>query len=418
MRSSSADAQASALSIKADLDAGLACVRAALDEPGFQRIAAALPADARAPEFWFGLLSGYPLDGARVARLKELKRRVASAVEGGYSLERYGVLRSLQHAAPQWASHSLPPSIIRFCTLFCEEVAVNEAQWASMFDVDNEPQRFDDLAKIATLRRFIAGEVGLSYERVPPARGVLSVHPLALPGYLAQLALVMRGIQPIMSVHLNYGRKGSLILSRENFERSLWRLAKTIEMQPHLKGINTAAWLYSKVTGEVTPHMAWMRDLFLEGGAYLVDMQPHPADRYSFTHNNKKRQQLYDAGKFCPRYTAVYWQRDDFLRWAAARPRLADPLDGPIQAPEKAGLFLVASPKPAAQTKRNSPITLWNGVALADRVGLVRYIALTMVAPGLAAAGLCVAAGRPLLAPFAFLATLWSSQAVQYFISQ
>jgi len=419
MHSLSIEAPFQARDDYSEIGGALAVCRAALAEPGFQRIEVSLPAEARGSAFWFDLLSGYPYDAHKVARLKTLKGSVVESATPEYSLERFAVLQALLQTAPQWPSQSLPRSVISFCAVFCNEIAANEPQWAAMLDIDNEPERFMDVAKIATLRRFIAGEVAFSYERVPPARGLLSVHPLSLPLYLANLSLVMKGIQPVMSVHLNYGRKGSLILSREQFEQSLWRLAKTVEMQPRLKGLNTAAWFFSKVTGEVVPHMAWMRAMFEEGGAFLVDMQPHPAStRYSFTYNNKKRQMLYEAGKFCPRYTGVYWQRDDFMNWAASRPDLADARDEPIAARAITNPFKIRSPKSAPQTKRNSKLTLWDGIALSDRMGLMRYIGLVLVGPGAIAAGACIAAGRPLLAPLAFLLAFFCAHTFQYYLSQ
>jgi hypothetical protein len=198
----------------------------------------------------------------------------------------------------------------------------------------------------------------------------------------------------------------------------MWLIAKTIEMNPEVTGLNGWSWFHSKVVGEVHPHLAWMRDIMVDNGAYLIDTLPAEPERYGFSYNNRKRQILYEQGKFCPRQTAFFWPRDNVLYWASQRPEFAHEGETPVQAPQHQVAPRVRSPKPARQAKRNSSTTLWNGKAALDRMGQYPYIALVLFLPALILSLAMLYIAGAWTAVLTFPIAIFLAHIFQYFFSQ
>ncbi|MEJ2124675.1 MAG: hypothetical protein P8Y47_07650 [Alphaproteobacteria bacterium] len=336
----------------------------------------------------------------------------------GVNLERYAVLQALTAAAPRIACERIPNTVKHFFAVFCTEIATNEPQWNRHFDMEGEPERFSDMAQLATLRRFLADTLNFAYERLPPLRMMLWIPTRTLPGYIYRRIVTMPFNKPSIGPHINYGRKSSLILRKSDYERGLWLIAKTLEMNSEVSGLNGWSWFHSKVVGEIQPHLAWMRDVMADNGAYLIDTLPAEPGRYGFTYNNRKRQILYDQGKFCPRQTAFFWPRDNVLYWASQHPEFAPEGEPPIQPPKHRADTHLKSPKPARQSKRNSSITLWNGKAALDRMGQYPYIALVLVLPALILSLAMLGIAGPWLALSAFPIWVLLAHAFQYYFSQ
>jgi hypothetical protein len=310
----------------------------------------------------------------------------------------------------------VPNAIKHLYANLCTEIASRERQWETHFDLERDQGRFFDAAQYASLGRLPVGDLAYIYERLAPP---LAVHPLSLPGYLYQRLFVMPVTRPAIGSHINYGRKGYLILTRTDFERSLWLMAKAVEMTPGVSGINTSSWFCSQIVGEVYPHLAWMRAVFVEGGAYLVDLYPaNPYGATGFGYNNRKRQLAYDEGKFCPRQTAVFWARDDLLEWASRHPELIAEGEEPVRAPPRRRRLRLKPARPARHAKHNSPITLWNGMAAFARFGKVKYLALVLLLPGLILSLAAFLVSGLWLALLAFPVGMILGYVVQYFFSQ
>lgn len=392
--------------------------REASASPEFVGLNAIIPSAPRNAEGWFDLLAKYDEDPKAVAALMRMRRALpAELAAAGVSIERYSVLKALAIAVSRVASKAVPRTVIRFYAEVCTEIASKSRQWDSHFDMEGSPERFFDIAQLATLRRFPAGSLNFTFERLQPLHAMFFVHPLSLPGYLYQRIAAMPFTKPSIAPHVNFGRKQSLILTQTDYERGLWLIAKTVEMNPKVNGINGWSWFYSKTVGEAYPHLAWLRAIVSDGGAYLVDTFPAEPDRYGFAYNNRKRQILYEEGKFCPRQTAYFWPRDDFLNWASRHPELIPDGEEPVLAPQRRTLRF-RSPKPARHAKRNSSITLWNGKAALKRFGQYEYAALVLFLPAfmLSLAVLLIAGSWSALLAFPVCGFL--AFAFQYYFSQ
>ncbi len=130
--------------------------------------------------------------------------------------------------------------------------------------------------------------------------------------------------------------------------RSLHRLARSMELQPHVRGIQGISWLHSKSVADVSPHLAWAREFFVENGALAAEMEvAHPG--MGFLVGSAQRQRLFHAGRFKPRVGLLLWKRDDVLAWARRHPEFAD--DGAALAPPtEPRVATAAAPGRAAPT--------------------------------------------------------------------
>jgi hypothetical protein len=286
--------------------------RQALDEE-FAGLICRLPAPLQTPEGWFGVLAGIPVDPTGAATLRRLTEETKRA--GGWSrgaIERLAVLEACRAALPRLASLPVDENINRqFCDMV-RRIATTTKGWGNYFDYDSAP--FEEVARIVTLRRFHAGQLSFDIMAMPRT-WLLKVHPLALPGVLRVLFFEAGGMGPMIMPHVNYWRSNPMMMLKEEHELSMRRIARTVELQPRIKGLVAVSWLYSIEVGEVSPHLAWLRDFYQENGADITDMEPAPV-RAGFMVGSKSRRNLYLEGKFRPRQTLVLWQRASMLAWA------------------------------------------------------------------------------------------------------
>jgi hypothetical protein len=182
-------------------------------------------------------------------------------------------------------------------------------------------QRFLALCKIASLRRFPAGQFdwepsGLPRSWVPrvrPASALLKVVSL--------LALRWRGFNPAFYVHVTVTRPVHALLERDA-QKAYHLMAQSMQLQPEIKGMIASSWFHSPDTFQITPHLSWLNRVFLENGGLVSTMGPASADCGVF-HRSPDRQQAYDEGRFKPTLGLIIWPRTEMLAWAARHPELS-----------------------------------------------------------------------------------------------
>ena len=322
---------------------------------------------------WFDLLQAVPASRTAMVRLRRLGRKLPPGHIGHYALlQAFMVSLPMVAALPaeEWIKHQI-------CTL-ARQVAFPPKGWERHFALDGEP--FKEMAKIATLRRLPAGQLTFDIENLPRS-WLMKIHPLDLPTVLREVLTGMGGFGPVAVPHLCHWRPNPLVMLRAESERSLWRIAKSLETLPKVKGLAAASWFYASEVGQAFPHLSWLRDFFVEQGATVVDMEPAPLDS-GFLVGSAKRRQLHEAGHFHPRRALVLWRREDMLDWAAAHPELGE-------SPEPAILLRpvppVAPPRRVVAQRRiaSGRHTLLNGIKLLNHNPKL-YILLTLLLPALA----------------------------------
>lgn len=232
------------------------------------------------------------------------------------TVERALLMLAAQYAAPQVPSLPIADSVKE---LFAEEFelfANPTPAWVSAFRCDNV--RFREMARVATLRRFPAGQFQWEATALPRSwlfetRQVFSL--------LRYVLFKLGGFSPLWELHLNELRKNRRMLLEKEGKLSYYRAAKSLERQPEVKGIMQVAWLFSESTAEISPHLAWLRTVPQSGGALVVDLGPAPEDS-GFLTGSVERRKKYEEGSFRPRTGCLVWPRKELVAWADQHPEL------------------------------------------------------------------------------------------------
>ena len=249
-------------------------------------------------------------------RLAAIKGALKSAVDeaGPGVFERF----VLAHTALRYerALESAPVSpIVKRLT------ATGLARFAdTRLTLDVASDRFVALCKMATLRRFAAGQFDWESSGLPRS-WLMRVRPAAaMARLLRSIALEWRGFGPVFFVHMPVTYPVHALFEREAL-KAYYRMARSMEAQPRVKGLIASSWLHSPATFEVSPHLAWLNDLFAEHGAVVATMGRAAPD-CGVLAQSVERQRAFDEGRFKPTLGLIVWARRDMLSWAAAHAEL------------------------------------------------------------------------------------------------
>lgn len=260
----------------------------------------------------FHLLSQVTAQGGESA-IQALRNSIASDADDT-NVERALLLLASQHAVTQVPTL---PVADRVKELFADEFAFfanPTPAWIPKFRFDNV--RFREMARLATLRRFPAGQFHWEIACLPRSWVFKTPRIWKL---LRHVLGRMGGFSPLFEFHLNARRKSGVMLLERQANISYFRTAKSIEQQPAIKGLMLASWLYCESTAEVSPHIAWLRTVPQSGGALAVDLGPAPEDSGFLVGGGDRRKKYYE-GTYRPRIGCVLWARQDLIAWAKQHP--------------------------------------------------------------------------------------------------
>ncbi len=192
--------------------------------------------------------------------------------------------------------------------------AVSWARPSSLIDFPMQGARFREMARLVTLRRFPAGQFHWEIAGLPRSY-LLRTELRRWPRLLVSVLGEMRGFSPLIETHLNERRKNRLTLSESEAERSYLLAARSLEKQPHIKGLFTESWLYCESTGKVSPRLAWMREFLEQRGALLAATR-YATEDSGFMRGSEERRKLFESGAYRPTITFALWPRSAMLAWA------------------------------------------------------------------------------------------------------
>ena len=259
-------------------------------------------------------ISDDPDTRTRLHRIHDAVVHEAPALPLG-SFERFVLLHTIEQSLDRVAREPVALSVKR---LWCDALLRFTDPRTTIRISD---QRFLALCKIASLRRFPAGQFdwepsGLPRSWVPrvrPASALLKV--------LSLLALRWRGFTPAFYVHVTVTRPVHALLEREA-EKAYHLMAQSMQLQPDIKGMIASSWFHSPDTYQIAPHLSWLNRVFLENGGLVSTMGRASADCGVF-HRSPDRQQAFDEGRFKPTLGLIIWPRTEMLAWAARHPELS-----------------------------------------------------------------------------------------------
>jgi hypothetical protein len=302
----------SGVSFESRLAAAAGACRLTLEEDSFARVLSRLGSLGQ-PDRAFQLLSQvtiHPGSGAEIARLcPSIPSDPSQNV-----VERTLLVLACQHAIAQVPGLAVSDSVKG---LFADEFqffANPPSACVTHFQADDV--RYGEMARIATLRRFPAGQFHWEVSGFPRSWVAKAHQPWRV---LAHIITQMRGFAPLFELHLNDRRECRLILLEEEANISYYRAARSVEKQPTARGLMTSSWLFCERTAQVSPHLAWLRRTPQSAGALLVELGPASADS-GFLTGSKERRKLYEQGRYRPNVTCVLWPRQSLIDWANQHP--------------------------------------------------------------------------------------------------
>jgi hypothetical protein len=188
-----------------------------------------------------------------------------------------------------------------------------DKRWSESFVAGTSS--FLSLCKLATLRRFPAGELEWEVSGLPRT-WLFKVPKAGLPRLGWCVATRLRGFAPVVFPHLGVLRPKRIMLLEREFTRSYLRIARSIRLQPHIKGLVTSSWFYSPDIAAVSPHLEWLPRFFEENGGLVLPMGPAGAEAGGALARSRKRRVLHEGGQYEPQLGLVIWPRSAVLDWA------------------------------------------------------------------------------------------------------
>jgi hypothetical protein len=192
---------------------------------------------------------------------------------------------------------------------------------ASKQQVLVETDEFVTAIYLATLRRFPAGPLDWVISGLP--RSYFLKMPLAgAPKALWYSLVRFGGFKPAFYVHLAYPpRNRSLVIEKE-VRRAYYRMARSLALQPEMKGIMCSAWFHDPVALRDAPHLAALNEPYTQHGGRILTSVGEAKEDSGFLKFNPERRKLYEAGKLRIYLTLAMWPRAAAIRWAEQHPEL------------------------------------------------------------------------------------------------
>lgn len=175
---------------------------------------------------------------------------------------------------------------------------------------------------VVSLRRFPAGP--MDWEVSGVSRSFLPRIPLKdLPRVGLFIARRLGGLSPLFLMHVARRPKNRSLLIEKEAMRAYYRMARSLEMQPSVRGIMADAWFHDPVAVVDNPHLACLSRPYLEAGGLITTAGLAGSDSGFLEHNSARKEQM-EAGKLTYRRGLALWPRRQAIEWAERHPELED----------------------------------------------------------------------------------------------
>jgi len=285
--------------------------RLKLEEQPFRQILDAIGA-YREPHNAFRLLSEVAFCPGLSEPVEQLRASVGNG--RGDLLEQVLLILASLHAVKQVPDLAVAGSVKRLLAAEFEFFADPPAMWIPHFRL--EDLRYREMARIATFRRFPAGQLEWQLSEFRWSWVFQSRLPLRVLSYVTRR---MGGFAPLFELHVNPRRRKRLVLLEKETNISYHRVGRSLEKQPDVRGVMLRSWLFCESTAEVTPRLAWLRRTPLAAGALIVDLREAQPESGYLT-GSAERRQLYIQGVYLPATACVLWPRQSLIDWANRHP--------------------------------------------------------------------------------------------------
>jgi len=259
--------------------------------------------------------------GRAPATLLALKQQMeADGVPAGrFPIERVLLIRCALERLDEVPAMAAVESVRHFWCKEVQFIARPPCEALTKFEATRDP--FYAMCKIVTGRRYPAGHH--CFERSGVPRSWLSKVPLRrVPRLLKFIVAESGGFAPFFETHLTSTLYQIPVLIEREFRMSFYRMAKSLEQQPDIRGLVGGSWLHSPETHRVNPHLAFMNRPFEEAGGFVIEIGA-ASEHDGFLAGSPARAELYRSGQYRPTHACAVCSREGALRWAASQDKIA-----------------------------------------------------------------------------------------------
>ena len=127
----------------------------------------------------------------------------------------------------------------------------------------------------------------------------------------------LRGFAPFYRIHTLKRHSGGF--DPDERIKCYLRIAELMKRNPDVKGMYLFGWFYDPKLAELSPDLAYLREIPETNGARRFRFGPtEQAIRFA-TAWSVERRKLYEEGKYTPTEYALIWPRREVLRWEMER---------------------------------------------------------------------------------------------------
>jgi hypothetical protein len=178
-------------------------------------------------------------------------------------------------------------------------------------------------SKICTLRRFPSGPLDWVVSGMPRS-WIAKIPPANLASAMRFVMFEFGGFKPAFYIHVAHPPRNRSLILKNEVRKSYYRMARSLALQPEIKGIMCASWFHDPGELKDTPTLAWINEPYLEwGGRIVTSLGPAPAES-GFLKFNPGRRERFERGELKLMTTLAMWPRKAALAWADANPHLDD----------------------------------------------------------------------------------------------
>lgn len=181
---------------------------------------------------------------------------------------------------------------------------------------------FDRAAKMVTLRRFPAGPMEWELSGIPRSCFLQASFPANLR-FLAFVIFRLRGLGPCFYMHVAPSPRNRALSVPREVSRAYYRMARSLELQPEVRGLLAYAWFHDPAAVRDYPHLEALNEPYVNHGGLIILLGPAPPSS-GVLERNAQRGADYLAGKVQYRYGFAMWPRDAAIRWADCHPEFRD----------------------------------------------------------------------------------------------
>ena len=210
------------------------------------------------------------------------------------------------------AAKGLPESVL---ARYPEVLAVLAAEILDVADADYLPgiDAIRDL-RLAAVRSLPCGAQLVDESYIPEAY-------LEHEGFAAFVRERLGALSPVYRIHTDTRMLAEF--DAPGWRRCYRRIAELLDRNPRIRGVVGVSWFFDPQLEAISPHLAYLRHIPLDGGAVLQREGPGASHTARATETSRSRRAAFRRGDYLPTGYAIVWARGDLLRWAALTQREA-----------------------------------------------------------------------------------------------